>query len=499
MKLLYVNPPKNPNIYYKENIIPLSLLYLAAVARKQCETKVLDLKTVHAPEAEDTDQAHCYAALEQQVRTFAPDIVGITCLFSGDITHVLKVASCVKHINSGILVVIGGMHPTLNASEIIRHCLDIDFVIIGEGEESTDKLLTALRSGAGFSEIDGIAYRTYEGRPMLTAYCQDRRHIRPETKDSLVCCQPKTSFIQNIDQLPPPAYDLFQFSDYYSDTSHWYNPNHIPINGLSVPILTSRSCPTSCNFCSMSQVMGPRFRARSAQSVVDEIQSLYERYGVRYFSIMDDNFTLDKRRTLQICNLICAKNLKIAIECNSGLFINSLDDEVIDALVSAGLIMTAVAIESGSDYIRNQVIGKHLRREKIYEVVSSFCRHPSVYLYGFFIIGFPEDTDETILETYHMAEDLELDDISVNPLTPLPGTRLFEQCERENLFLHPVDYDNLWRDEGLFCTPYESQFFIQPYHLTIQQLEAHYRAFVALKQKKREAAKLKGKRLSRQA
>lgn len=486
MRLLYINPPKNPKIQYRETIMPLSLLYLSSVTCKQCETKILDLKV---------RKADSLAEVGRVLSEYHPDIVGITCLFSGDITNVLNIAAQVKRFQPYTTVMIGGMHPTLFAKEIITYCRDVDIVITGEGEATTEKLLEAISEGRDFLGIDGITYRKSEGFPLLTAYNTDGTPFLP-LEDCTICHVPKTEFIQNVDHLPLPAYELFRFEDYFCDTSAWYNPNNIPVNGLSVPILTSRSCPNCCNFCSMNQVMGVKYRARSAQSVISEIEYLYHQHNVRYFKIMDDNFTLNKKRTIQICNAIVSQNMKIAIECSSGLFINSLDDEVIDALASAGLIMTSIAIESGSDYIRNQVVGKHLPRKKIYDVVSSFNRYPKIYLYGLFIMGFPEDTTETLNDSITMIKELDLDDISVNPLIPLPGTRLFEQCRSERLFLHEVDYQNLWREEGFFCTPYVEQFYIKPYTLSVEQLKKYYEYFAQLKLEKRIAAKKKGKQLS---
>lgn len=490
MRLLYINPPKNPKISYKENIMPLSLLYLSAITSKLCETKILDLKVT--TDCSTVEGTTLFDKINLALKDFAPTIIGITCFFSGEIKSVLEIATFIKQVSPKTTIMVGGMHPTLFAADIIRNCLNIDIVIIGEGESTTCKILNAICAGKDFSGIDGIAYRKNGNTPILTAYDSDGQIIDC-IATCCICDIPKTTYIDDISELPMPAYELIHFNEYTSDTSKWYNPKDVPIQGLSVPLLTSRSCPNCCSFCSMNQVMGLRYRARTAQSVIDEMAYLYDQYNVRYFSIMDDNFTLNKKRTIQICNAIVSRNMKIAIECSSGLYVNSLDDEVIDALASAGLIMTAVAIESGSDYIRNKVVGKNLRKEKINDVVASFNRHPEIYLYGFFIIGFPEDTERTISDTIEMIQALDLDDISVNPLIPLPGTRLFEQCKRENLFVRAIDYKNLWKDEGLFCSPHVNQFYIKPYSLSIQQLSEYHTLFKKLKTEKRIAAKARGK------
>src|SRR5208337_4375395 len=125
-------------------------------------------------------------------------------------------------------------------------------------------------------------------------------------------------FIGDLDEIPFPAYDLINLKDYYHDTSNWLNPKNLPIN-TSISILSSRSCPMRCNFCSMFMVMGPKWRCRSPQNVVDEIEYLYHKYNHRHFSFMDDNLTLKKSHVLEICNQIIERNLNIQFETPNGI------------------------------------------------------------------------------------------------------------------------------------------------------------------------------------
>lgn len=486
MKLLYINPPVYNRLGSPD--MPMSLLYLSAVSRQYCDTKILDL--IHT-------EGNYRDNLEKTINEYKPDLVGITCIFSGCVESALEVARLIKNMRPETLLMMGGTHPTIFAEKILKNCFDVDIIFIGEGEASIRRVLQALdSSNPDFSDIGGIAYRERNSRPVLTAYSRDGEYLSWISECS-IHYNPNTEFIQNLDELPMPAYDLFRFEDYTIDTSNWYNPNGIDFsNGLVSAIITSRSCPQRCSFCSNRLVMGTKFRARSPQSVLDEIELLYDRYHVRYFDIEDDNFTLDKRRAIEICNGIVARKMKIAFEMRNGLSVKTLDEEVISAMVEAGLIRATLAIESGSDYIRNEVVGKHLGREKIYEVSNIFSKYEKVHLNAFFIMGFPEETEETLLDSIKMIKELQLDNVIMFALLPLPGTRVFDQCIRDNLFIEKYDEDTFWKNGNLFPQMRNAKFFVKPYRLSLEQLYRYHGIFNDLKREKNEEAKKRGKGLA---
>ena len=486
MKLLYINPPVYNRAGFPD--MPMSLLYLSAVARQYCETRILDL--IHT-------EGNYIENLKKTINEYEPDIVGITCLFSKCVESALEIAMIIKSMRPETLLMTGGMHPTIFAKKILQNCFDIDIVFIGEGEASIRKVLQALDSqNPDFSDIGGIAYREKECHPVLTAYSSEGE-LLSWISECPIHYNPDTEFIQNLDELPMPAYDLLRFEDYVIDTSKWYNPNGVAFgNGLVSAIITSRSCPRRCNFCSNRLVMGEKFRARSSESVLDEMEFLYHQYNVRYFNIEDDNFTLDKKRAVQICNGIVARNMKIAFEMRNGLAVNTLDEEIISAMVEAGLIRASLAIESGSDYIRNEVIGKYLSRNKIYEICNIFSKYEKVHLSAFFIMGFPEDTEETLLDSINMIKELKIDNLFAFALLPLPGTKVFDQCIRDNLFIEKYNEDTFWKDGNLFPRMKNTTFFIKPYQLSLEQLFSYHEIFEELKRKKNEEAKKKGKALA---
>jgi len=145
-------------------------------------------------------------------------------------------------------------------------------------------------------------------------------------------------------------------------------------------------------------------------------------------------------------------------------------------LALAGLRPGAIAIESGSDHIRNTIMGKRLSREKIFEVIALARSYPRLYFKAYFIIGMPEDTRDTLQQTYDMIREIEIDDPYVTNLIPFPGTRVFEQARRDNLFVEDFDFQNLWRMDG-FHYHDNRRFYIRPYQLRLEELQEFRRAF----------------------
>lgn len=447
MKILFVNPPIPQTYYNREYYIPSGLLYLAAVLQENGEiVKILDMKTIKLDKS-DNPQKLYNDLLINTISSFQPDLIGFGCLYSGHFPDILSFSILVKEKFENIPIVIGGIHPTIYPFEILSNCSSFDWIIIGEGEQSITQLVNTIKDNTcEFEKIDGFAYR----------------------KNGDVYINPKKHFIEDLDSIPFPAYDLINLEDYYVDTSDWHNPKKLPIR-TSIPIISSRSCPNRCNFCSMYSVMGPRWRPRSPKNVVDEIEYLYNKFDHRHFSFMDDNLTFKKPHVLEICNQIIKRKLDIQFETPNGIAIGTLDQEVLDSLVSAGLVRISLAIESGSDFIRNKIMKKHVSKEKIFEVIDLLKEYKQLYVKAFFLIGMPEETDETLMDTYNMMKNINVDRLYISNVVPFPGTELFKQAIRDNLLLD-VDLDNLYKAGNRFITNYD-QFFIKPYNLTIEDLK----------------------------
>ncbi|GHU82991.1 hypothetical protein FACS189468_7750 [Spirochaetia bacterium] len=427
--------------------IPLSLLYLSGAIRETCRNiQIFDYNV--SGNGDET--------LDKLLSEINPRIIGINCLFSDNFPSVRRIAGRIKENFPEIKIVIGGIHPTLYAREIMDNCPSIDAIVLGEGDTTFPLLVEyyLTENGGGLLEkLDGVAVRVSDK----------------------IMYKEKTRYIHNLDDINRPGYEYFNLSQYRVDTTLMFNPKNILINEVPMPLLTSRSCPNRCYFCAMRLVMGNSFRMHSAQRVFNEIKYLYDKFGINYFEIADDNFAFNRQRALDICNLIIKNKLNIYLHFFAGLMIRTLDDEVINALCSAGGIRFSLAVESGSDYIRNTILKKNCSKQKIVDTVNAFKKY-NVLVNAFFIIGFPEETEETLNETAELIDALNTDSIALNKLLPIPGTALFTQCLRDNLFCGNIDIDEMWKgDSEIYYTQLNklrmTDFLIKPYQLEMDKLE----------------------------
>jgi len=416
MKCLLISPPFDPNRVTRR-FPPMSLLYLAGSLRKFGHEPVISDLGVFI----GTDENSLKEIALQTVNEHQPELVGFTCS-SSSFPLVRKIAAYIKESFPNVKIIVGGMHPTLFPKEILENCPAIDYIAIGEADHSLIKLCDILDRNETEAIAPGIAQKTIEGKIVIGE--------RPEP-------------IKNLDDLPMPAWQDISINDYHFDYSGWLNPKKQKIN-IVAPILTSRSCPFDCNFCAFNTLMGRGFRYHSPKRVVDEIERLHKQFGVNYFEFIDDNIGIKKSRLIAICNEILKRNLDIQFTSMSGLHIATIDQDIVDALCDAGYLHAILPVEHASEFIRNKVIGKKLSRDKIFEVANLFKKR-EVMTRGFFIIGFPEETDETIKETMQMIEELDLDLVNVFNLIPFPGTRLFQQCLEHKLFLNKVNTNTLWK------------------------------------------------------
>lgn len=414
-KVLLINPPSSrlylPN---RENYFPLALMSLASVLKENSvRVKIADIENHFYSHALSQTALYYYLKtyLHRILQTFHPDLIGIGCIFSGAFHNVTLIAHFIKQQQPNTPIVIGGIHPTVFAEEILTRYSDTDYIVLGEGEDTLVSLVGVLTNrDKDVRAIDGIAFR-----------CKGK-----------VIVNPKTKYIYPLDELPYPDYKSIDVKTYKMDTSQWYSPGGKDL-GQPFPIISSRSCPQKCSFCSMWLAHGAGFRPRTAKHVLDEMEYLYKEYKTQFFQFMDDNMTFDKSRTMELCAGIHNRGMNIQFETPNGIAINRLDRQMIDALVKAGMTRTALGIESGSDYIRNKVIRKGLSTEKIYDIVNACAEHNTLFIKGFFVIGFVEETLETLQDTYNMITSLPFDKISVNFVTPYPGTAFYKQCIKAHL------------------------------------------------------------------
>ena len=454
MKVLLIAPYVNLNfdrsaeLLNREDFYPsAALLHLAAMLRANNYGPVIvDLNNQVVHNQKEKYFEYSKKIIIDSLNEHKPDLVGINCLFSGNFPDVLKFSRIIKSHSPNLKIAIGGIHPTTFPKEILTYNNDIDYVAKGEGENSVVALAASIETKNEnlLSFIKSFAYRD---------------------KDGVVRVNREKNYIDDLDSLPMPAWDLVNLNKFEMKLDHYYNPPKLPIKNKAA-IFSSRACPLACNFCDMFLVMGKTHRKRSVKKIVDEIELLNKDYGVNYFSFMDDQLTLNKAHIMDLCNEILKRKIKIIFDTPNGLWINSLREEVIAKMVEAGLVNAKIAIEHGDDYMRNKVIGKVLDRKKIFEVAKLLKKY-KVISNGLFIMGFPEDTNETLKNTYDMMDELELDKAGVSTLMPFPGTALFKQVVKDKLFIRSWNLDDLWK------TPIshgQTEFVIKPYNMSLDDL-----------------------------
>ncbi|OHB62923.1 MAG: hypothetical protein A2Y76_11585 [Planctomycetes bacterium RBG_13_60_9] len=440
-------------------VMPPGLLSIAAYLRQRGETVAcVDLNVLNKGK-NTTETAQ---AFEDSLKDVRPLLVGVSVMVAGQFKYAHQICRQAKQVIPNTFTVVGGAHVSQFPHDILKNCPEIDFVVLGEGEEQAHACVQYARTRRSPAVWpDGIAYRSGDGE---------------------ITVLPKSRYSVGVDRLPWPAYDLLNFDDYRHDTSTWHNPYQADLS-LRVPIITSRGCPNLCNFCSVAQCMGQKYRAMTAVNVVDMIQMLHDEHGVRYFAIFDANFAQDVTRVTGMCREITRRDLNIFIDLPTGLPINAAATAMIDALVEAGLIRTCISVETGDDFIRNSVMRKQVKHDEIFSVVASIRRYPQISLLTDFVIGMPEDTEESLETSCRLAAELDTDDIALSIATPYPGTELFEQCIRDKLFVEDVVRERLY-DTDWYSHANLNRFYLKPYNLDLETLGAYRDRILAMREVK---------------
>jgi len=397
-RIALLNCPYVLNEPFFQQMAPLSLLYLGAYLEKIGH----DVKIFNLDKNMQVDGAYLFTfnlpKLLEELNTFAPDMIGVTCPYSGRWPFAGRMVQWVKNYFPTIPVAIGGIHPTA----FPEHCLstsDADYVILGEGEHSTGQLLDCILGGNDVNDIDGVAFK----------------------ENGEIKVNVKTHFIDNLDELPFPAYHLLDMDEMKQQCA---KDRISRLKGLYFPLLTSRSCPNQCTYCNMFLAHGRKWRARSAENVLAEIQYLVDEYGINQFAIVDDNFSFSHKRTKAILSGIIERGLSIRFITPNGLSVKTLDDELVGLLKAAGALEISIAIESGSEWIREKVYNKRINTQKIHEVVEA-CRKHGLPIQAFYMIGAPGETDDTVQESLDLMRLLRVPSY-INITTPYKGTKLYE-------------------------------------------------------------------------
>ena len=374
------------------NLSPYMLCMLGAMLKDKYEIKIVDAQFYNMSEEQ----------FKKEVEEFLPDCVGISVLSSEYASILDTTAAIVKEVDKSIITIAGGVHVTTQYYRVLEN-KDIDYAIRGEGEYVLRDFLAYLNGEGTFPE-KGVVFRNGNGN--INALPLD--------------------LVQDLDSLPLPNYDLVDYPA-YANTGPRYGVDSVHIYPYA-RLLTSRGCPTGCSFCQVESISGKKWRMRSAEKVVDELTFLKEKYGIKAFIFEDDNPFGQKKRTKEMLRLIKERELNLKWKA-AGVAIFMMDEEIFELMAETGCQMIGVAIESGTERILKQVIRKPVDLQKVPEMIRMAQKY-GIFVAANFIIGFPGETWDEILQTIRYAETCGADYCKIYPANPLVGTRMFEIAKK---------------------------------------------------------------------
>jgi anaerobic magnesium-protoporphyrin IX monomethyl ester cyclase len=419
MRVCLINPPRiQPKVWGKPNVFPpIVMATVASVLEKKHEVSIIDAPTEGWENLEELDESKYRVGLSSQaiaarLGEWKPDVAILEIPFSGWSKTAFEVAGTVKKVNKNTVVVLFGLHPSSRPEQCLENP-DVDFLVIGEPETTISELVEALTERkTSFQSITGLGFRE-DGKTILNA---------------------KRAVIQNLDSLPFPARHLLPMNVYASAVK--VNPLRGEINKPYTIILTSRGCPYNCVFCSNCIVWGKQWRPRSPKNVVDEIEQVITKFGIKQVDFSDDNMTLDKQRMTEICDLIVKRGLKFEWFTPNGIRADSLDEVLLRKMKAAGCKKIRVAPESGVQRIINEVIKKNQDLKAVEQAVV-LCKKVGIKVGCFFVIGLIGETKADIEATINFAyklRELGADTFIFSIAMPLYGTAFYEQA-RDGGFL----------------------------------------------------------------
>lgn len=394
MKILLVKPPSATHLV----IPPIGLAYLAASCDGHSVTILDCLKEKY--------DFHLFA---EHISTTKPDILGLTA-FSLEIDAAIQCANIGKSINNKLITVIGGVHAS-NRPEEVLSSRNVDFIVTGEAEKSFPLFLKAASGELSYEEVPGLGYRN----------------------DSDTIVINKSEDYPDIDEIQAPRYDLLKLTEYPKT----YQSKRFPV----APVITSRGCPFSCSFCSGHSVSGRKFRARSATHVVEEMRMLYNLYGIKEISIYDDNFTLNKKRVIDICSRLIDLDMDLTWNLPNGISLKTIDRDVLKLMKKAGCYEICIGIESCSDRIL-----KDMKKEITVDIIRKkvpLIAETGMQSTGFFILGYPTETIEDMKQTIKISRKLKLHRARYFIFQPLPGSAIFDDLISQNILQENFDWSKV--------------------------------------------------------
>lgn len=372
------------------SLLPVSLVYLAGYMEQQgFPVRIFDGQVENMTRA----------TIDRAITEFKPDVVGITCM-TPMVTETHLVAEIVKKRSNPPMVVVGGIHPSIMPDDIIADT-NIDVIVRGEGEVTFHELLEAWPDG-DLESIQGLSFQ----------------------KGDEIIHTPDRPLLEDLDILPLPARHLVNYDGYHQ----------IPDAVFAEPlreILTSRGCPFQCIFCSARFISGYKYRYHSPERVLEEVDLLVNKYGARQIAVLDDNFVVDRQRTIDICEGLLRRGYHKKVVWTTAARADQVDYELMALMKKAGFQLLSFGVETGSPRLL-KLIKKGENMDQIAKAVEEAHR-AKLKVRGTLMLGLPTETREESLATIKWAKDLGLDFAKFSLATPYPGTALFDIAVKQGM------------------------------------------------------------------
>lgn len=383
---------------------PLGLMSLVSALRMDSDNHDIEIYDMRLRGEES-------GTLKEKINRFKPELVGFSAL-SVESPNLYKSARAIRETGFDGPIIAGGPHPSAFPEETLK-CEAIDYAAQGEGENTFREFVGAFINGKEIKNVSGIAYR----------------------ENNTVCYSQPRPPIQDMDKLPFPAYDIVDIEEYSSYVSQSTYRTEKYMN-----LFTSRACPYSCIYC--HSIFGKKFRARSPENVLEQVRHLYEKYDIRRLEIVDDIFNCNLLRGKRILDLLFQEGLFVEVAFPNGLRCDRVDRDFLEKLSRFEYSHVSVAVETASPRLQ-KLIEKNLELEKVKETIN-ICNDLHIYTCGFFMLGFPTETEKELKATLDFAVKSKLHSALFFLVIPYKGTKLYDLCvqklEDKEFKLDDYDY-----------------------------------------------------------
>ena len=403
-------------------MFPLGMAYIAAYLESNgYEIDIIDTIAEGFENREQIDKEHIRVGISDEllidkVLRSKPDMVGISSPFSAQHKEFAYMARLIKEHLPEVQIMVGGAHPSC-APEIVLESPEVDYILIGEGEKVIEELLLRLNNNETLEGQKALGYRDNSGTI----------HINKEF-----------NFVEDLDTLPIPAYHLFDITKYFGKMA----VQGERLTERFIPMITSRGCPFHCTFCTAHQVWGRRYRRRSPEKIVEEMEYLRDKYDLQEIVFEDDNITLDMPRAEKLFDLMIEKKIDLIWTVPNGIAPFALSPQLMNKMKQAGCRKVNFAIESGSQRVLDEVINKPLKLKKVVPLIKH-AKAIGLEVGGFFILGMPGETLEEIRETFQFIRRNKLFSTNLSIAVPLPGSKLYDSVVQNGYFVHGKSNGNL--------------------------------------------------------